>query len=69
MGRGVIDRPMDDIIHLLETYERRKEWDRYLVVREKGVAFVCVYVLRMTCILVKTSMVTIIAILCTLNSM
>ena len=29
MGRGVIDKPMEDIIHLLESLDRRKEWDRY----------------------------------------
>ncbi len=28
----MIDRPMDDIISLLETHERRKEWDRFIVV-------------------------------------
>lgn len=32
MGRGVIDRPMEDIVHFLEAHERRKEWDKYLVV-------------------------------------
>ena len=32
MGRGVIDLPMEVIIRYLELYERRKEWDRYMVV-------------------------------------
>lgn len=32
MGRGVIDLPMEEIIQYLEAHERRKDWDRYLVV-------------------------------------
>ena len=33
MGRGVIDKPVEHIAQYLEAHERRKEWDKYLVVR------------------------------------
>ena len=48
MGRGVIDRPMEDIVHFLEAHERRKEWDKYLVVR----VCVCMHACMCACVCV-----------------
>lgn len=32
MGRGVVDLPIEQVVAFLEDHERRKEWDKYLLV-------------------------------------